>query len=174
MIENAARHSPDLAEIVIRLDTVSEAPEMLRAQVIDHGVGIPEEVRERIFTSFYSLRSPSYGNGMGLAICRGIVEAHQGRIWVEAAADAGSCFAFTLPTHPHTIVHTDMETRATTNKDCFVQYPESGSLKEDQPWQQPPSSNREDAPDGFREYISDIYGKQEDQGNSFRVIGEPA
>ncbi|MGH2507406.1 MAG: ATP-binding protein, partial [Ktedonobacteraceae bacterium] len=54
------------------------------------------EERERIFKSFYSLTP--HGNGLGLAICRGIVEAHQGRIWVEAAAGGGgACFVFVLP-----------------------------------------------------------------------------
>jgi signal transduction histidine kinase/GAF domain-containing protein len=98
LLENALHHSPDLSEIIIKLDVVGE---MLRAQVINYGDGIPEYERERIFKSFHSLRS--YGDALGLAICRGIVEAHQGQIWVEAADEAlvsggtGSSFVFTLP-----------------------------------------------------------------------------
>lgn len=98
LLENALHHSPDLSEIIIKLDVVGE---MLRVQVINHGDGIPEYERERIFKSFHSLRS--YGDALGLAICRGIIEAHQGQIWVEGADEAlisggtGSSFVFTLP-----------------------------------------------------------------------------
>ncbi|MBV9230929.1 MAG: GAF domain-containing protein, partial [Chloroflexi bacterium] len=102
LIENAARHSPERGEILIALDVVNDGTEMLRVQVIDHGSGVPEHERERIFNSFYSLRS--YSNGLGLAICKGIIDAHQGRIWADAAVDGGSCFVFTLPTHPYSMV----------------------------------------------------------------------
>ncbi len=109
LIENAARHSPEQAEIVVTLDVVSN---MLRVQVLDQGCGIPEGERERIFKSFYGLHS--YGNGLGLAICKGIIEAHQGHIWVEAASDSGSCFIFTLPIYPHDGVYAEAVTSATT------------------------------------------------------------
>jgi len=105
LIENAVRHSPENAEIIFTIDSVAgekvgvalpEASQVfLRVQVIDHGSGVPESERERIFKTFYSL--DPQGIGLGLAICRGIVEAHQGRIWVEPAPDGGSCFIFVLP-----------------------------------------------------------------------------
>ncbi len=102
LIENAVRHSPEDAEIVIAIDTMAEgvgssesAGQFIRVQVIDHGSGVPEEERERIFKPFYSL--DPQGSGLGLAICRGIIEAHQGRIWVEPAPDGGSYFIFILP-----------------------------------------------------------------------------
>jgi signal transduction histidine kinase len=103
LLENAARYSPKHSEIRVIVDvpgqTTPGLPEALargvRVQIIDQGPGIPEEERERIFKSFYSL--DPQGNGLGLAICRGIVEAHQGRIWVEADAGGGSCFVFVLP-----------------------------------------------------------------------------
>lgn len=87
LLENAARHSPEQSEIIVHVDTfiqqkqVQGERQLVRVKVIDHGVGIPEYERERIFKSFYGLRS--HGSGLGLAICKGIVEAHQGRIWVE-------------------------------------------------------------------------------------------
>ncbi len=99
LLENAARHSPPRAEILIRLEASEGVPQMLKVRVIDHGPGIPVYEREHIFKSFYSLRS--YNNGMGLAICKGIIEAHQGKIWVEEAEEGGSCFIFTLPTYPY-------------------------------------------------------------------------
>jgi signal transduction histidine kinase/GAF domain-containing protein len=105
LLENAARYSPENAEIVIAIDSVTGGVEevgsfqdslhYLRLRVIDHGSGVPEEERERIFKPFYSL--DSQGSGLGLAICRGIVEAHQGQIWVEPAPGGGSCFVFVLP-----------------------------------------------------------------------------
>lgn len=88
LLENAARHSPDHADIIIKVDTYTQQGQIqadrqcVRVQVIDHGSGVPEHERERIFKSFYGLRS--HGNGLGLAICKGIIEAHQGRIWVES------------------------------------------------------------------------------------------
>lgn len=103
LLENAARYSPKQTEIRVLVDSpgpqIPGLPEALtngvRVRIIDQGPGIPEEERERIFKSFYSL-APQ-GNGLGLAICRGIIEAHQGRIWVEAATGGGSCFVFVLP-----------------------------------------------------------------------------
>ncbi|HLI06327.1 MAG TPA: ATP-binding protein [Ktedonobacteraceae bacterium] len=113
LLENAIEHSSPGSVILVKLDTIEAEPSLplasgslLRAQVIDQGSGIPETERERIFKSFYSL-SP-LGAGLGLAICKGIVEAHMGRIWVEAAEEYGSCFIFTLPMSPYknTLSHT--------------------------------------------------------------------
>jgi len=97
LIENATLHSPEQAEIMINADVVTNesAQAMIRVQVIDEGYGVPKHERERIFKPFYGLRPR--GSGLGLAICKGIVETHHGRIWVEPA-DKGSCFVFTLPT----------------------------------------------------------------------------
>jgi len=103
LLENAANHSPLSSEILVKLDA---GDGVLRACVIDRGRTIPAHERERLFKSFHSLRS--YGNGLGLAICKGIVEAHQGHIWVEAADNtapsdcSGTCFVFTLPIHLRT------------------------------------------------------------------------
>ncbi len=97
LIENAARHSPEDAGILIDVDVVTDESThpMVRIQVVDEGCGIPAYEQERIFKSFYGLRS--HGSGLGLAICKGIVETHHGRIWVEPT-EKGSCFIFTLPT----------------------------------------------------------------------------
>ncbi len=105
LLENAVRHSPENTEVVIAIDTVGGQNEevvssedtfhFLRMRVIDRGGGVPEGEHERIFKAFYSL--DSQGCGLGLAICRGIIEAHQGRIWVEPVPSGGACFAFVLP-----------------------------------------------------------------------------
>ncbi len=96
LIENAARHSPEESEIHINIDSITDESlqAMVRIQVIDEGSGIPSHEQERIFKSFYGLRS--HGSGLGLAICKGIVETHHGHIWVEPA-EKGSSFIFTLP-----------------------------------------------------------------------------
>jgi two-component system sensor histidine kinase KdpD len=55
-------------------------------------------MRERIFDKFYRvLGSVPRGSGLGLTVCKGLIEAHGGRIWVEARAGGGAVFCFTLP-----------------------------------------------------------------------------
>lgn len=102
LLVNALHHSPPGSEILITLEAI-ESPSsygpQLRAQVIDRGSDIPETEREHIFKSFYNL-SP-LTSGLGLAICKGIVEAHMGHIQVEPAEGGGSCFVVTLPFSPY-------------------------------------------------------------------------
>jgi hypothetical protein len=69
---------------------------MLEVAVIDRGHGLDEVDAEKIFAPFYTTKPE--GMGIGLAICRSIIEFHQGRLWVEAGRDGGSIFRFTVPT----------------------------------------------------------------------------
>ncbi len=100
LLENVARSSSQQTEIGVKVDVIGEGQRLLRVQVLDYSYEVPEQERERIFQTFYSPGSES--NGLGLAICKGIIEAHQGRIGVEAIAGGGSCFIFTMPIHPQT------------------------------------------------------------------------
>ncbi|NMO14215.1 PAS domain S-box protein [Pyxidicoccus fallax] len=67
----------------------------LRFEMEDSGPGIPLEHQERLFQSFFTTKAN--GLGMGLSICRTIIEAHCGRIWAENVANGGARFIFTLP-----------------------------------------------------------------------------
>ncbi|HYN18407.1 MAG TPA: ATP-binding protein, partial [Actinomycetes bacterium] len=79
-------------------------------RVIDHGPGIPGPERERVFDQFYRLkgggRRPE-GTGMGLAICRGIVQAHGGSLRVETTPGGGATFVLTLPASPRQVAEED-------------------------------------------------------------------
>jgi len=70
--------------------------------VSDNGIGIPAENWQDIFVIFRRLhtRTEYEGNGIGLSICKKIIERHGGKIWIEAQAQPGSCFKFSLPAEP--------------------------------------------------------------------------
>ncbi len=93
LLENAARHAPQGS--TVRLDGRRRA-DMLEVRVSDEGSGVAEWERDRVFEPFRRGEG-STSSGVGLAICRAIVEAHDGRIWVEHTSGGGATFVFTLP-----------------------------------------------------------------------------
>ncbi len=101
LIDNAAKFSPEGS--VIRVSAESTDREM-RMAIEDEGAGIPLEMRERVFDKFFrairngDVGQPPAGTGMGLAIAKGIVEAHGGEIWIESGrGQDGTRVVFTLP-----------------------------------------------------------------------------
>ena len=68
----------------------------LQVEIADQGHGLPEQDVEKIFAPFYTTKPE--GMGIGLAICRSIIEFHQGRLWVEPGREGGTRFRFTVPT----------------------------------------------------------------------------
>ncbi len=100
LIENAVHYTP--AESPIEISAHADGGQVT-VSVADHGPGIPPSNVERIFDKFYRVldaqRDAAHprGSGLGLAVCRGLVEAHAGRIWVENREGGGAIFRFTLP-----------------------------------------------------------------------------
>jgi K+-sensing histidine kinase KdpD len=96
LVENALRYSP--ADEPVRVQVREAGPEVL-VRVVDHGPGIPSGEADRIFEPFQrgSLRVPTRGAGLGLAIARGFAEANGGKVWVESHAGQGATFVLALP-----------------------------------------------------------------------------
>jgi two-component system sensor histidine kinase KdpD len=99
LLENAAKYAPEGSGITV---TARSTPGAIEVSVADRGCGIPPGEEERIFDTFYRLPQHPHaaGAGVGLSICRGIVTAHGGRIWVEPREGGGSIFRFSLPAEP--------------------------------------------------------------------------
>ncbi len=98
LIMNASRHSPESTPIEISA-TLDELHVVI--SVSDHGRGIPAESLPHLFLKFSQVETNDQGgnSGLGLAICKGIVEAHGGRIWAESDGPGlGARFTFTVPT----------------------------------------------------------------------------
>ena len=98
LLVNAARHSPESSPI--RVSAVGDGVHVA-VSVSDRGRGIPAESLPRLFRKFSRIESEEHGGdtGLGLAICKGIVEAHGGRIWAESDGPGlGARFTFTIPT----------------------------------------------------------------------------
>jgi len=101
LVQNAIRHTP--SDGTISLEIQDAGPDV-QIDVVDSGQGIAHEDKDQVFDRFYrgeKSRSREFGGaGLGLAIAKGIVEAHGGRIWVNSQPGVGSRFSFSLPKAP--------------------------------------------------------------------------
>ena len=101
LLDNAIKYSPEGGPV-----TVSAASEgdFIVVAVADQGIGVPAEEHARVFERFFRGGAAAgvsrRGAGLGLSICRGLVEAHGGRIWLESEASRGTTVRFTLPACP--------------------------------------------------------------------------
>jgi PAS domain S-box-containing protein len=100
LLTNAIKFSPEGGTVTVKVQW-TEAPPGVLISVTDQGSGIPPEHLDRVFDKFYQagddLVKKTNGVGLGLYICKSIVEYHGGRIWVESTPGEGSTFQFTLP-----------------------------------------------------------------------------
>lgn len=96
LLENAAKYSPAGAPVTVRARIGTNEAVL---EVEDRGPGIAADEQEKVFDRFYRVtqHGRAAGAGVGLTVCKGIVEAHGGRIWVRPAPGGGSTFAFSLP-----------------------------------------------------------------------------
>jgi len=98
LLSNAVKYSPDGGTITVR--GYGDKWQIL-VEVSDEGIGIPPQDLERVFERFYRVENENTqrvsGAGLGLAVCRGIVEAHGGHVWAESTPGVGSTFYFALP-----------------------------------------------------------------------------
>ncbi len=100
LVENAVKYSEEGSQITIQAHPNGSK---IIVSVIDEGIGIPQELQQKVFDRFYQVASHKAGTrkgtGLGLSICRGLVEAHGGSIWVESTPEKGSKFSFSIPTN---------------------------------------------------------------------------
>lgn len=99
LLDNAIKYTPGGGTIGFSI--LHRTTQKVQVSVCDTGPGIPEEKRERIFEGHFRLErdEAKEGFGIGLALCRQVIQAHYGQIWVDSPNDRGSCFHFTLPVY---------------------------------------------------------------------------
>jgi two-component system sensor histidine kinase KdpD len=100
LLSNAIKFSPPNGTVTVEIVFSSTGAEV---SVKDEGPGIERSYHENIFKKFYQIKDQNRSrlnqgsSGIGLAICKGLVEAHDGRIWVYSRPGRGSCFSFFVP-----------------------------------------------------------------------------
>jgi two-component system sensor histidine kinase KdpD len=110
LVRNSAVYSPKGTEIKISANVQKE---FLQMNVIDQGPGIPPSEHKKVFRAFQrgtiGDNELTKGAGLGLAICKGLVDAHHGRIWIKRKTTPGTTISFTLPLNPENEMTTTAE-----------------------------------------------------------------
>jgi signal transduction histidine kinase len=97
LLANAEKYSPSDAPITVQLQRTDEE---VRVRILDLGAGIDPSDVDRLFEPFFRSQATSQrasGMGIGLAVCKRIIESQGGRVWARPRADAGSEFGFCVP-----------------------------------------------------------------------------
>ena len=97
LIKNAFRATPKKGKVEIFVEDMKDE---VKTSIKDNGIGLPNDALDKIFRKFYQVDTSSTreksGSGLGLSICKGIVETHGGKIWAESKLGKGATFSFTL------------------------------------------------------------------------------
>jgi signal transduction histidine kinase len=113
LLSNAIKYTPNGGKITLNL--YQPDPHHLRLEVQDTGYGIPKDAQKKLFTEFYRVRTKETahipGTGLGLSLIKTVVEAHNGRIWVESEVNQGSTFFVEFP------IETDEQVRLIAAED---------------------------------------------------------
>ena len=111
IVDNAVKYTPPGSRIEI---TAEKRGGMAEVRIADNGGGIPDEEKPKLFDKFYCGEHKIADNrrslGLGLYLCRAIVEAHRGSIWVSDNQPRGAVFGFTLPLGEVTLHEQDSDT----------------------------------------------------------------
>jgi K+-sensing histidine kinase KdpD len=96
LVENAVKYSAPDTRITLTVNIIADC---VQVDVTDEGIGIPTAEREHIFDAFHQVKrnKSARGAGLGLAICKGLIEAHGGKIWVQKTSEKGTTISFSLP-----------------------------------------------------------------------------
>ena len=95
LLENALHASSNAEQVAVHLSCHATRPNQIRIEVSDDGAGVPESDRENVFVPFFTTKTK--GTGLGLAVSRRFVEAHDGRIFVDNGEPQGARFVIELP-----------------------------------------------------------------------------
>jgi two-component system, OmpR family, clock-associated histidine kinase SasA len=103
LLDNAIKYTPQSG--TIELSILHRTTQKVQVSICDDGPGIPEGNQNRIFEDRFRLKRDEAkdGYGIGLALCKRVVRAHYGQIWVDSSLNQGSCFHFTLPVYRHNL-----------------------------------------------------------------------
>lgn len=94
LLDNAIKYTPVGSPLEI---IATGGDRNLTVEITDHGPGLPPGTEDKVFEKFFRAQAGGRGAGLGLAICRGIVRAHGGRVWAQNIPGGGVAFLFTLP-----------------------------------------------------------------------------
>ena len=108
LLENAVKYTPAGSPLEVRVEA---AATQLRVSVVDHGPGVPADKRTSAFDKFHRLEPHGRisGSGLGLAVCKGLVEAHGGQIWIEETPGGGATFIFELPLEQNVLIRSRLD-----------------------------------------------------------------
>lgn len=131
LINNATKFT-EKGGITVKAQTKGQE---IVVSVADTGIGINKENTKKLFTKFFQVdtaaRRKQGGTGLGLAICKGIVQGHKGKMWIESELGKGTTFFFTVPYLPTTAKETRKERSSFVNKETSKKFPVSQKSRKD-------------------------------------------